>query len=72
MSQNRTSPAMKTMADLDAYREWCVEYGYKFDERDLYRQNSSWSFYQRWRHGDRSIRNNWERDAARHPTINIG
>lgn len=71
MSRREVSPAMKTLADLDFYRAWCVEFGYVFRERDLYRQDSNWSLYQRWRHGDKSIRNNWERDAERDITVNI-
>jgi hypothetical protein len=71
MSRREVSPAMKTLADLDFYRAWCVEFGYIFRERDLYRQDSNWSLYQRWRHGDKSIRNNWERDADRDITVNI-
>ena len=63
MPNRNMSPAMKTLADLDAYRAWCVEYGYVFDERNLYKQASNWSLYQRSRHGDKSIRNNWTRDA---------
>lgn len=71
MSRKDLSPAMKTFADLEAYRLWCAEFGYVFDEKNLYKQNSNWSFYQRSRHGDRSIRNNWERDAARAMNVNI-
>lgn len=71
MSRNNQSPAMKTLADLDAYRDWCVEFGYTFNEKDLYKQNSNWSLYQRSRHGDKSIRNNWERDAHRVMNVNI-
>jgi hypothetical protein len=63
MSRKDLSPAMKILADLDAYRAWCVEYGYVFDEKNLYKQNSNWSLYQRSRHGDKSIRYNWDRDA---------
>jgi hypothetical protein len=63
MSRKDMSPAMKTLADLDGYRAWCVEYGYVFDEKNLYKQASNWSLYQRSRHGDKSIRSNWDRDA---------
>lgn len=63
MSYKNQSPAMKTLNDLDAYRAWCVEFGYVFDEKNLYKQASNWSLYQRSRHGDKSIRNNWTRDA---------
>jgi len=63
MSRKYMSPTMKALADLDAYREWCVEFGYVFDEKNLYKQASNWSLYQRSRHGDKSIRYNWDRDA---------
>ena len=62
MSYRTQSPAMKAMADLDSYREWCVEFGQVFDEKILYNQKSNWSLYQRSRHGDKSIRSNWTRD----------
>lgn len=65
MSRKHMSPAMKIFADLDTYRSWCVEFGYVFDEKNLYNQKSNWSLCQRSRHGDKSIRNNWARDAYR-------
>lgn len=63
MSRKENNPVNRVFDDLDAYRKWCVEYGYVFNERDLYKKDTNWSLYQRWRHGDRSIRNNWVRDA---------
>jgi len=45
--------------DLDRYRAWCVEFGYVFDEADLYRHRSSWNLYQRHRHGDKGVPNQW-------------
>ena len=67
MSQNKKQqrPAKKVFDDLDEYRAWCVEYGYVFDENDLYRYNSNWSYFQRNRHGDRHVRDNWIRDSKR-------
>jgi hypothetical protein len=53
--------------DLDAYRQWCVEFGCFFDEADLYRPGTTWSLYQRARHGDRSLQSNWDRDRNRLP-----
>jgi hypothetical protein len=33
--------------DLDKYRVFCRNYGFKFDEKDLYNKNSrTWQFYQ--------------------------
>ena len=65
MSRKQMSPAMKTLADLEPYRQWCADFGYVFDEKNLYNQKSNWSLYQRSRHGDKSIRNNWSRDDYR-------
>ena len=72
MAQNKQSPTMKVFDDLDEYRKWCVEYGYVFNEKDLYRQNSNWSYFQRNRHGDRGVRNNWIRDSKRFQSFGSG
>lgn len=53
----------RTFDDLDAYREFCVEYGYSFNEADLYKRNSPYAQYERLRRGD-PVRNNWDADAA--------
>jgi len=63
MSQHKQKPVKQVFDDLDEYLAWCVEYGYVFDEKDLYKQNSNWSYFQRNRHGDRHVRNNWIRDS---------
>ena len=65
MAKREANQAHRVFNDLDSYRGWCVEYGYVFNEKDLYRKDSNWSLYQRWRHGDRSVRNNWDRDSER-------
>ena len=56
MIKNRT--VARVFDDLDAYREFCVEYGYVFNEKDLYKRNSPYSQYERARRGDRVL-NNW-------------
>lgn len=36
-AQFKSNPKLaQIFEDLDAYREFCVEYGYKFNEADLY------------------------------------
>ena len=51
--------------DLDAYRSWCVEFGFVFNEADLYKSDRAWGLYNRWRNGDKSIRDNWSRDRKK-------
>jgi hypothetical protein len=47
--------------DLDAYRAFCVEYGFRFAEADLYKRNGPYGQYERLRRGD-YVRNNWQAD----------
>ena len=53
----------RVFEDLDSYRAFCVEYGYVFDEKDLYKRNTPYGQFERARRGDRVI-NNWAEDAA--------
>lgn len=49
--------------DLDDFRDFCVAYGYIFDEKDLYKRNSpSYVQYERHRRGD-SFVDRWAEDA---------
>jgi hypothetical protein len=48
--------------ELDAYKAFCVEYGFVYDEADLYKRNSPYGQYERHRRGD-PVRNNWLIDA---------
>jgi hypothetical protein len=51
--------------DLDAYRNFCKDYGYRFDERDLYSSKSyNYKQYQRLISG-KPVKNQWETDLAR-------
>ena len=47
--------------DLDAYRDFCRYYGYKFDEKDLYRRNTPYGQYERYKRGDQ-VTNHWIED----------
>jgi hypothetical protein len=52
--------------DLDRYRNFCVEFGYRFNEADLY-NTRSWNYkqFQRVLAGQRP-RNQWEIDYAKY------
>jgi hypothetical protein len=52
--------------DLDRYRNFCVEFGYRFNEADLYNIRS-WNYrqFQRMLEGYRP-RNQWEIDYAKY------
>lgn len=52
----------KVFNDLDTLRAFCVEYGYRFNEADLYKQSGPWSILMRQRHQGLVPYNNWERD----------
>lgn len=51
----------KIFDDLDELRKFCVEFGMKFNEADLYKERSPWSLLQRQK-GGKKISSNWDRD----------
>ena len=61
MINNRT--VARVFEELDAYREFCVEYGFIFNEKDLYKRNTAYGQFERAKRGDRVV-NNWVEDAA--------
>lgn len=52
----------KVFDDLDAYRDFCRDFGYIFNEKDLYKRNTAYGQYERHRRGDKVV-NNWEEDS---------
>lgn len=52
----------KLFDDLDNYRNFCREYGYVFNEAHLYKGDTPWGQYSRWRRGDRVV-DNWKKDS---------
>jgi len=48
--------------ELDAYKAFCVDFGFVYDQADLYKRNSPYGQYERHRRGD-PVRNNWLIDA---------
>lgn len=51
--------------DLDEYRNFCKNYGYRFDEKDLY--NSKSYVYRQFQKllSGKPVKNQWEIDLAR-------
>ena len=56
----------KVFDDLEAFRDFCVEYGFVFKPEELYKNSSHvWRMYnQRFLNG-KPVRNMWELDAER-------
>jgi uncharacterized protein YifE (UPF0438 family) len=51
--------------DLDKYREFCIEYGYRFNEADLLNMRSySFQQFSKLASG-KNAKNMWEEDARR-------
>jgi hypothetical protein len=56
---------MQILEDLDRFREFVVEYGYRFNEADLYNFKSyAWQQYSKFTSG-KSAKNMWDEDTRR-------
>ena len=62
----RSNPrALQTLEDLDKFREFVVDYGYRFNEADLYNFKSyAWQQYNKFVQG-KNAKNMWVEDARR-------
>ena len=62
----RANPrALQTLEDLDKFREFVVDYGYRFNEADLYNFKSyAWQQYNKFVQG-KNAKNMWVEDARR-------
>ena len=57
--------ALAIMEDLDLFREFCVDYGYRFNEADLYNFKAyAWQQYNKFTQG-KNAKNMWEEDTRR-------
>ena len=57
--------ALAIMEDLDSFREFCVDYGYRYNEADLYNFKAyAWQQYNKFTQG-KNAKNMWEEDARR-------
>lgn len=63
MAKNTTTSRVNQIFnDLDKYRNFCRDYGYRFDEADLYSQRSYvFRQFQKFVSG-KSVKNQWEID----------
>ena len=64
--QHKLNPrAIAIMDYLDLYRDFCVDYGYRFREEDLYNFKSyAWQQYNKYSQG-KNAKNMWLEDARR-------
>ena len=59
------SQTQQVFEDLDKHRNFCREYGYRFDERDLY-NNKSYVYRQSQKFAaGKAVKNQWELDAEK-------
>ena len=64
-SKNSLSRVKQIFNDLDKYRNFCREHGFRFDEADLYSQRSYvYRQYQKFASG-KSVKNQWEVDIVK-------
>lgn len=58
--------------DLDSLREFCVEFGYEFNERDLYDKRSYvYKAFQNFQSG-KKVKNQWNIDKANFKARQLG
>jgi hypothetical protein len=57
--------AQQCLEDLDRFREFVAEYGYRFNEADLYNFKSyAWQQYSKYTSG-KTVKDMWAEDARR-------
>jgi hypothetical protein len=57
--------AQQILEDLDQFREFVVDYGYRFNEADLYNFKSyAWQQYSKYTAG-KTVKDMWAEDARR-------
>ena len=54
----------KIFEDLEHYLKFCKEFGFVFNEKDLYKSTTPWGLYAKHRNGGH-VYSNWDRDARR-------
>lgn len=64
-AKNTAYQVNKIFNDLDEYRNFCRDYGYRFNEADLYSQkNYVYRQFQKFISG-KPVKNQWEADLIR-------
>jgi hypothetical protein len=68
MSKHNIRPnakAQQILEDLDRFRDFVVDYGYRFNEADLYNFKSyAWQQYSKYTSG-KTAKNMWDEDTRR-------
>jgi len=65
LSYKSSERANQTLEDLSNFLEFCREYGYRFNENDLYNFRSyAWQQYNKFVQG-KNVKNMWVEDARR-------
>lgn len=55
----------KIFDDLDNFRDFCREYGYRYNEKDLYNWKSyAWQQYNKFLNG-KTVKDMWEQDSKK-------
>ena len=64
--QHRANPrALAVMEDLSKFLDFCVDYGYRYNENDLYNFKSyAWQQYNKFSQG-KNAKNMWDEDSRR-------
>ena len=64
--QHRPNPrALSAMEDLGKFLDFCVDYGYRYNEADLYNFKSyAWQQYNKYTSG-KNAKNMWDEDTRR-------
>jgi hypothetical protein len=64
--QHRPNPrVLAILDDLDRFLDFCIEYGYRYREEDLYNFKSyAWQQYNKFTQG-KNAKNMWDEDARR-------
>ena len=67
--QIKSNPrVIEIFEELDKLREFCVDYGYRFNEADLHNFKSyAWQQYTKYSQG-KNAKNMWDEDARRFAT----
>ena len=64
-NKNSASRVMQIFNDLDKYRDFCRDHGYRFNEADLYNQrNYIYRQFQKFVTG-KPVKNQWEVDIVK-------
>lgn len=65
-----SSRTTQVFDDLDRLRKFCVEYGYRFDEADLYNQRSYVYRQLQKKLAGKPVKDQWQLDGDRFKGIN--